>query len=76
MLVSASYFPHLRAAEETRLRQELERRRVADERAPVAVRARWWTALARLTADPGRRVEECCEALEEAASPRAEGTVA
>ncbi|BDZ45158.1 hypothetical protein GCM10025866_10670 [Naasia aerilata] len=66
MFVAEFYFPHLRAAAESRLLEELERRRIAEERAPVSA-ASWRHRLAQLVAGSRRQVEECCAALQPAA---------
>jgi|tagenome__1003787_1003787.scaffolds.fasta_scaffold19162995_1 hypothetical protein len=55
MLVGLAYFPHLRDAEDARMMQELERRRIADERAP---RVGAWQRLAAPLAEHRRRVAE------------------
>jgi hypothetical protein len=67
MLVGPVYFPHLREAEEERRRVELERWRVAMERAGE-LKPAWWRRAADVFRAHRRRVVEGRQAIEEAAA--------
>lgn len=68
MLIGPEYFPSLRAAEEARLTEALERRRIALDRRPPAPDS-FSLRLHRLLTRSGRQVAQCRSELEEVGSP-------